>query len=231
MDPMAIATASNPRDGFATIRACSTKCYVPPGMEEMVVDVYRMQNRAPVKSRGSVTSNAGVAEAAFEAYVRAHWLIPCLLFYGTPLSARLALRLYFSSWLPHHDISLNPIVLQPVKPHGTIWWQLGERVQAIMGDNNQHKCTSWNYRQKPKWSENGESISDSSINPQKYTTISSIFISMCHKLTAFNHRFKPSFYIICNKLVHTSALYVYFLPVSKSQSWFLSTLLFFCSVL
>ena len=72
MDPMAIATASNPRDGFATIRACSTKCYVPPGMEEMVVDVYRMQNRAPVKSRGSVTSNAGVAEAAFEAYVRAH---------------------------------------------------------------------------------------------------------------------------------------------------------------
>ena len=78
MDPMAIATASNPRDGFATIRACSTKCYVPPGMEEMVVDVYRMQNRAPVKSRGSVTSNAGVAEAAFEAYVCANWLILCL---------------------------------------------------------------------------------------------------------------------------------------------------------
>ena len=68
-DPQAIATPSNPRDGYATIRACSTKCYVPPGMEEMVVDVYRMQNRVPVKSRGS-TSNAGVAEVAFEAYVR-----------------------------------------------------------------------------------------------------------------------------------------------------------------
>jgi ferredoxin len=68
-DPLAIATPSNPRDGFATIRACSTKCFVPGGMNEMVVDVYRMQNRAPVKSRGE-TSNAGVAAAAFEAYVR-----------------------------------------------------------------------------------------------------------------------------------------------------------------
>lgn len=67
-DPMAIATVSNPRDGFATIRACSTKCYVPGGMNEMVVDVYRMQNRVPVKSRGA-TSNAGLAEAAYEAYV------------------------------------------------------------------------------------------------------------------------------------------------------------------
>lgn len=68
-DPLAIATASNPRDGFATIRACSTKCFVPGGMDEMVVDVYRMQNRAPIKSRGDV-SNAGVAAVAFEAYVR-----------------------------------------------------------------------------------------------------------------------------------------------------------------
>jgi len=52
-DPQAIATSSNPRDGFATIRACSTKCYVPNGLEEMVVDVHRMQ-RKPAKTPGVV---------------------------------------------------------------------------------------------------------------------------------------------------------------------------------
>eukprot|EP01036_Dinobryon_divergens_P039040 gene39040-51356_t len=45
-DPEAIATSTNPRDGFATIRACSTKCFVPNGAAEMVVDVYRMRDRA-----------------------------------------------------------------------------------------------------------------------------------------------------------------------------------------
>lgn len=48
-DPLAIATSSNSRDGFATIRACSAKCFVPAGLEEMVVDVHRMQ-RKPKKS-------------------------------------------------------------------------------------------------------------------------------------------------------------------------------------
>eukprot|EP01035_Chromulina_nebulosa_P027878 gene27878-36722_t len=48
-DPLAIATSSNSRDGFATIRACSAKCFVPEGLEEMVVDVHRMQ-RKPKKS-------------------------------------------------------------------------------------------------------------------------------------------------------------------------------------
>tara|TARA_B110000090_G_C13267531_1_gene402787 strand:- start:129 stop:938 length:810 start_codon:yes stop_codon:yes gene_type:complete len=43
-DPLAIMTPSNPRAGFATIRACSTKCFVPPSMHEMVVDVGRMSN-------------------------------------------------------------------------------------------------------------------------------------------------------------------------------------------
>ena len=42
MDPQAIQTTSNSRDGFATIRACSAKCFVPEGMDEMVIDVYRM---------------------------------------------------------------------------------------------------------------------------------------------------------------------------------------------
>lgn len=41
----AIQTDSNPRAGFATIRACSTKCFLQEGQDEMVVDVYRMQNK------------------------------------------------------------------------------------------------------------------------------------------------------------------------------------------
>lgn len=31
------------KSGFTTIRACSTKCQAPPGMKEMVIDVYRMK--------------------------------------------------------------------------------------------------------------------------------------------------------------------------------------------
>lgn len=44
-DPSAIKTETNPRDGYATIRACSVKCFVPEGMTEMVVDVGRMKKR------------------------------------------------------------------------------------------------------------------------------------------------------------------------------------------
>ena len=50
-DPQAIATNTNPRDGFATLRACSTKCFVPDGLDEMVVDVYRLQGKAPRAAR------------------------------------------------------------------------------------------------------------------------------------------------------------------------------------
>ena len=42
-DPLAIETETNPRAGFATMRACSTKCRVPDGMTEMIVDVRRMR--------------------------------------------------------------------------------------------------------------------------------------------------------------------------------------------
>lgn len=42
-DPAAIQTDTNPRAGFATIRACSTKCGLPTGMSEMVIDVGRMR--------------------------------------------------------------------------------------------------------------------------------------------------------------------------------------------
>lgn len=58
-DPEAISTATNPRDGYATIRACSTKCFVPEGMDEMVIDVYRMQNR--VVEKESVSAGGGGA--------------------------------------------------------------------------------------------------------------------------------------------------------------------------
>lgn len=67
-DPQAVATASNPRDGYATIRACSTKCYVPPGMEEMIVDVYRMQLSKKVVRRSS--EGTTIVEVEKEAYVR-----------------------------------------------------------------------------------------------------------------------------------------------------------------
>jgi ferredoxin len=49
-DPLAIKTDTNPREGYATIRACSSKCFIPPGMTEMVVDVQRMKNRAVAQS-------------------------------------------------------------------------------------------------------------------------------------------------------------------------------------
>jgi len=49
-DPAAIQTDTNPRAGFATIRACSTKCGLPAGMSEMVIDVGRM--RKTKKSSG-----------------------------------------------------------------------------------------------------------------------------------------------------------------------------------
>lgn len=55
-DPQAIKTDTNPRDGFATIRACSAKCFVPDGEKEMVIDVYRMQNKV-VSSSGTLISN------------------------------------------------------------------------------------------------------------------------------------------------------------------------------
>lgn len=63
-DPNAIATPTNPRDGFATIRACSAKCFVPEGMTEMVIDVHRMRKTANAAAR----RRAG-AKVAVEDYV------------------------------------------------------------------------------------------------------------------------------------------------------------------
>ena len=52
----AIQTDSNPRAGFATIRACSTKCFLQEGQDEMVVDVYRMQNKV-VTAQGTLVAD------------------------------------------------------------------------------------------------------------------------------------------------------------------------------
>lgn len=56
-DPQAIKTDTNPRAGFATIRACSTKCYVPDAMTEMVVDVGRMRR---IKKSASTEAKVSV---------------------------------------------------------------------------------------------------------------------------------------------------------------------------
>ena len=65
-DPAAIATSSNPRAGFATIRACSANCFVPNGMDELVVDVHRMRKREVKRIAGSDKS---ATELISEAYV------------------------------------------------------------------------------------------------------------------------------------------------------------------
>lgn len=38
-DPNAAVTKSSPRPGFATVRACSVKCFIPQGETEMIIDV------------------------------------------------------------------------------------------------------------------------------------------------------------------------------------------------
>eukprot|EP00607_Mallomonas_marina_P004592 CAMPEP_0182425534 /NCGR_PEP_ID=MMETSP1167-20130531/11983_1 /TAXON_ID=2988 /ORGANISM="Mallomonas Sp, Strain CCMP3275" /LENGTH=184 /DNA_ID=CAMNT_0024606337 /DNA_START=228 /DNA_END=781 /DNA_ORIENTATION=- len=50
-DPRAVKTSTNPKEGFATIRACSTKCFLPPGETEMIIDVNVMRQRATAKSK------------------------------------------------------------------------------------------------------------------------------------------------------------------------------------
>ena len=59
-DPMAVATQSNPREGWATIRACSTKCYPPPDLDEMIVDMSYMGNRANGGGNGRSSDSSKV---------------------------------------------------------------------------------------------------------------------------------------------------------------------------
>lgn len=68
-DPQAIKTSSNPREGFATLRACSTKCFVPSGMDEMVVDVHRMKRKSsPLKTIGADSNAVAIDEIGFVSY-------------------------------------------------------------------------------------------------------------------------------------------------------------------
>ena len=60
-DPQAIATPTNPVNGYATVRACSTKCFVPDGMDEMIVDIGRMR-----KAKKSSPTDGDVADSAVE---------------------------------------------------------------------------------------------------------------------------------------------------------------------
>ena len=55
-DPAAIKTDTNPRDGFATLRACSTKVFPHPDFDEMVVDVHRMQKKKSIISGSSIAT-------------------------------------------------------------------------------------------------------------------------------------------------------------------------------
>lgn len=61
-DPMAVVTPSNPREGWATIRACSTKCYPPPGLDEMVVDMGYMSTRAGSGGDGDTSSSSSAVK-------------------------------------------------------------------------------------------------------------------------------------------------------------------------
>ena len=65
-DPMAVVTPSNPREGWATIRACSTKCYPPPGLDEMIVDMSYMETRARGggNTKSSSSSSSSVVDGA-----------------------------------------------------------------------------------------------------------------------------------------------------------------------
>jgi ferredoxin len=66
-DPQAIATPTNKVAGFATIRACSTSCFVPPGESEMVVDVYRLSGRKTSPLGVTVEdSSSGATEMAMK---------------------------------------------------------------------------------------------------------------------------------------------------------------------
>jgi ferredoxin len=68
-DPKAIATSTNPRNGFATIRACSYNCYVKPGMTEMVVDVHRMKTRAAASASPSKGESSSFATSQYVRYL------------------------------------------------------------------------------------------------------------------------------------------------------------------
>ena len=74
-DPNAIATTTNPRDGYATLRACSTKCFVPEGMKEMVVDVHRMKKTKKITPKVGDIIDTSVLDSAEIEFVQLNYFI------------------------------------------------------------------------------------------------------------------------------------------------------------
>lgn len=59
IDPNAVKTETNPKAGYATVRACSTRCFLPDGLTEMVVDVKRMRKIKKRIGRGAEKESTG----------------------------------------------------------------------------------------------------------------------------------------------------------------------------
>lgn len=59
IDPNAVKTETNPKAGYATVRACSTRCFLPDGLTEMVVDVKRMRKIKKKIGRGAEKESTG----------------------------------------------------------------------------------------------------------------------------------------------------------------------------
>ena len=57
-DSSTMTSDTSPREGFATVRACSARCFLPPGEKEMVVDVYRLSGKSITSSSSSSLSSS-----------------------------------------------------------------------------------------------------------------------------------------------------------------------------
>lgn len=66
VDPAGVSATGE--KGKATVRACSTRCFVPPGKEELIVDLWRLSQ---MKKKTTLRSNVGgsVAVEVEESFV------------------------------------------------------------------------------------------------------------------------------------------------------------------
>ena len=65
-DSTTITSDTSPREGFATIRACSARCFVPQGEKEMVVDVYRLSGKSITQSSSSSSSSLSSSTSSLD---------------------------------------------------------------------------------------------------------------------------------------------------------------------
>jgi ferredoxin len=74
-DPTIKNTNPNVPEGFATIRACSSRCYVPPGMTEMIVDVGRMKRTSlKTSSSKSKTETDEADDSTYVSIIESHMI-------------------------------------------------------------------------------------------------------------------------------------------------------------